>query len=104
MKVSKFYDSDTTTEEKHAAITGSIDDSAENPTYRTHAAIGLTVRQGCRQDGCCISVFKTANSTAEAAFNVFPHPLDHPLVVVAVGKIMIQCGEAVFLARLLHFL
>jgi hypothetical protein len=60
------------------SITGSIDDSAESSTYRTHAAICLTVRQGSRQNRCCISVFKTANATAEAAFNVFPHPLDHP--------------------------
>jgi hypothetical protein len=30
---------------------------------------------------------------------VLPHPLDHARVVVAVGKIMAQRGEAVHLAR-----
>jgi hypothetical protein len=85
-------------------MTGSIDDSADNSTYRTHGAICLTVRQGSRQNRCCISVFEAANTAAEAALYVLPHPLDHARFVVAVGKIMIQRGEAVLLAGLLHII
>jgi hypothetical protein len=69
------------------SITGSIDDFGRELDVPNSCSDCLTVRQGSRQNRCCISVFKTANATAEAAFNVFPHPLDHPLVVVAVGKI-----------------
>ena len=49
-----------------------------------------------------ISVFKTANTALEPALRVLPHPLDDARVVVAVGKIVIQRGAAVFLAGLLH--
>jgi hypothetical protein len=49
-----------------------------------------------------ISVFKTANTALEPALQVLPHPLDYALVVVTVGKIVIQRGEAVLLASLLH--
>jgi len=51
-----------------------------------------------------LSVFEAANTAAEAALYVFPHPLDHAHVVVAVGKIMVQRGEAVLLAGLLHII
>src|ERR1700757_4846279 len=49
-----------------------------------------------------VSIFKTADPAAEPAFYVFPHPLDHSRVVVAVSEIMVQRGEAVLLAGLLH--
>jgi len=52
--------------------------------------------------GVLISVFKTANTALEPALQVLPHPLDYALVVVTVGKIVIQRGEAVLLAGLLH--
>ena len=50
----------------------------------------------------CSSVFKAADSAAEPAFYVLPHPLDYSRVVVAVGEITVQRGKAVLLAGLLH--
>lgn len=48
------------------------------------------------------SVFKAANAALEPAFCVFPHPLDHSRVIVAISEIMVERGEAVLLASLLH--
>jgi hypothetical protein len=86
------------------STTGNIDDSADNSTYRTHAAICLTVRQGSRQNRCCISVFEAAKHRRGSRALRSPTSTDHARVVVAVGKIMIQRGEAVLLAGLLHII
>ncbi len=51
-----------------------------------------------------LSVFEAANTAAEAALYVLPRPLDHARLVVAVGKIMVQRGEAVLLAGLLRII
>jgi hypothetical protein len=40
----------------------------------------------------------------EPALYVLPHPLDHSRVVVTVGKIVVQRGEAVLLSGLLHII
>jgi len=51
-----------------------------------------------------MSVFDAASTAAEAALYVLPHPPDQTRILVAVGKIMVQRGEAVLLAGLLHII
>ena len=57
-----------------------------------------------KASGCplCGSNFEAANFAAESALCVLPNPFDHPRVVVAVRKIVIQGREAVFLAGFFH--
>src|SRR5215472_7598497 len=55
-----------------------------------------------RSVGCLDLVLKTSRAALQAPADVLPQPLDHTGVVVAIPQIVIQSGEAVLLARLLH--
>ena len=49
-------------------------------------------------------ILKASSSSLESILRLLPYKLDHPGIVVAIPKIVVQRGKAVFLAVLLHVL
>src|ERR1700760_3713780 len=50
------------------------------------------------------SVFEAAGTALETVFRLLPDPPDDALIVVAIAEVVVEGGEAVLLACLLHVL